>query len=772
MKRKIIAISLAMTLLTGSASMSFAAADASSAGASVSAAETGTVAAAALSSSAAAEAYADASSIVLSDSGITFNGSAVGTDGSAAVYTSNDIIYYEDRDTYDSGNTYGEGTASDRHTAAEADAHTVVNITEPGTYIISGTLSKGQIAVDLGEDAKADPDAKVTLILNGADVTCTVAPALIFYNVYECNTQWVAYDNGETEEYNASADVDTSDAGASVIIADGSVNTISGSHVAKIYKDNADQKKKHKYDGAFYSCMSMNIDGGDADTGILNIIADNEGLDSEMHLTFNGGRVFIQSQDDGINTNEDGVSVTTINDGELHIVAGLGSEGDGVDSNGYLVINGGTVIATAKPQSDSGLDSDMGSYINGGYVVATGSTMDWAESDSQQVTMNLQFASSQDADEAIIVTDTDGTVIFAYDPDKDETTGSHNRGYQGAVISCPEFEVGKTYNVYIGGDVTGTEVNGLYDASTVTGFSGAVRQEYTGTDVGRGGPGGFRGERPELPEGADPEEFAGQKHQRPDDADRDNMQPPELPEGMTMEDLMNMRPDDREGFSGPGGSGQDSSTAAGPASVNFYMNDKVNAFSGVTDEGTSIASGDENTGNDTEGALGFKDISKTGWYYSGVEYAVNHNLFNGTSSTTFEPDANMTRAMLWTVLARIDGKNPDTSAGTKWYSEGQRWAEENEISDGTMPDSSITREQLVTMLYRYADGGSAATESGSASALNDFSDASQVSEYAREAMAWAVEKGIITGMSASQLSPGSTATRAQVAAIIQRYASL
>ena len=423
--------------------------------------------------------------IVLSDDGITVDGQAVSTSEDDAVYISNDIIYYEDKDVYeDTGYTYGEGTDEDKHSEEEAAAHTVVNITEPGTYRVSGTLSLGQIAIDLGDDAKTDPDAVVTLILDGVEITCTVAPAVIFYSVYECDTDWVAYDEEETEEYNASATQDTSDAGANVIIADGSVNTINGSYVAKIYKNNGKEKKLYKFDGAFYSKMSMNVDGEEEGDGVLNIVAENEGLDSELHLTINGGIINIQSQDDGINTNEDEVSVTTINGGSIHILGGLGSEGDGIDSNGYLVINGGVVIAIANPSADSGLDSDMGSYINGGTVLATGSTMDWPESESNQVTMNLQFEEAQDSDEAIIVTDSEGNVVFAYDPDQDETTGSYNRGYQGAVISCAEFTVGETYYVYIGGTVVGEDTNGLYDNSTVTGFTGATRQIYTGTDVG------------------------------------------------------------------------------------------------------------------------------------------------------------------------------------------------------------------------------------------------------------------------------------------------
>lgn len=108
----------------------------------------------------------------------------------------------------------------------------MVTIRKAGTYRVSGSLSAGQLAVDLGDDAKTDPSAVVTLILDGVDITCTVAPAVIFYNVYECDADFVAYDSEETDNYVASPTVDTSAAGANVILADGSVNNISGSYVA------------------------------------------------------------------------------------------------------------------------------------------------------------------------------------------------------------------------------------------------------------------------------------------------------------------------------------------------------------------------------------------------------------------------------------------------------------------------------------------------------------------------------------------------------------
>ena len=327
--------------------------------------------------------YDDATQIVLGDSGVTVDGAAIGTDATAAVYTANDIVYYESGKDF----TYGEGSEKDAHSPDEAAAHTVVHITKPGVYSLNGKLSLGQIAVDLGDEAKKDPDAVVTLILNGVDITCEVAPAVIFYNVYECGTD-------DTEK--VSKDVDTSAAGANVIIADGTVNTVNGSYVEKIYKPDSvilnddkteveDADKLHKYDGAFYSKRSMNIFGGKENTGVLNIKAKNEGLDSEMHLTVNGGDIRIESGNDGINTNEDGVSVTTVNGGKLTIkVTGETGEGDGIDSNGWLVINGGTVIAAACSNSaDAGVDSDMGIHINGGTVIATGHMLDQIEDGGQ-----------------------------------------------------------------------------------------------------------------------------------------------------------------------------------------------------------------------------------------------------------------------------------------------------------------------------------------------------------------------------------------------------
>ena len=550
--------------------------------------------------------YENETTITLSDDTITCDGENIGNEG--AVYLSHDIIYYEDKDTYESGLPYGEGKDSDKHSADEAAAHSVINITQPGSYRISGTLSAGQIRVDLGEDAYSDPNAVVELILDGADITCTVAPAVLFLNVYECDGEW--------SEDAASATVDTSGAGAIVVLAEGSKNTVNGSHVAKIYKDKDGEKKLWKQDAAFYSYMSMNFYGN----GTLDITADNEGLDTELHLTINGGNINIRSQDDGINTNEDGVSVTTINAGCIHIIAGLGSEGDGIDSNGYLVINGGTVVSSAHPASDAGLDSDLGSYVNGGTVIALGSTMDWAESDSEQVTMNLQFAQYQNSDCAIVIKREDGCIVFAYDPSEDEVLGSNVRNYMGAVISSPNLQVGESYEVFIDGIVTGNDLGGIYETHTITAYGGGVQQMYTGTDVGMfggfGGPGmfgGFEGgqmpERPngmEMPDGFTPQEN-GQIPEMPEGWGENGSMPEGWGENGSTPEGWGENGSKPEGFTPPengetsafpgnrfpqGGNfqrpdGMQGSQSVGQNTENsgsslFYMTDKVNAFSGVT----------------------------------------------------------------------------------------------------------------------------------------------------------------------------------------------
>ena len=160
----------------------------------------------------------------------------------------------------------------------------------------------------------------------------------------------------------------------------------------------------------------------------------------------------------------------------------------------------------------------------------------------------------------------------------------------------------------------------------------------------------------------------------------------------------------------------------------------------------------------------FSDVSKDDWYFEAVNFVQAKNILRGISETEFAPNKNMTRAMVWTMLARYDGS--ETDGGEAWYSKGKQWAIDNSISDGSNLNGNITREELVTMLYRY-DGNS-----DKSAELTGYKDKDKVSKWAVDAMNWAVENGIITGMENEKLMPQSKATRAQVAKIMMGYYNL
>ena len=162
-----------------------------------------------------------------------------------------------------------------------------------------------------------------------------------------------------------------------------------------------------------------------------------------------------------------------------------------------------------------------------------------------------------------------------------------------------------------------------------------------------------------------------------------------------------------------------------------------------------------------EEKVAYTDVSPYAWYAEAVEYVTVQGLMNGVGEGKFAPSATVTRAMVWTVLARMDGEN--TEGGSTWYSKARTWAMENGVSDGANPEAAITREQLATMLYRYC--GSPAV-SGS---LSGYADGSSVSDWAEDAMLWAIEQGLIEGIGGNKLAPAADTTRAQLAQILMRF---
>lgn len=164
----------------------------------------------------------------------------------------------------------------------------------------------------------------------------------------------------------------------------------------------------------------------------------------------------------------------------------------------------------------------------------------------------------------------------------------------------------------------------------------------------------------------------------------------------------------------------------------------------------------------------YLDVNESDWYYEAVKYVTVNGLMNGTGASRFEPNLATSRAMIWTILARMSGV--DTTGGSVWYAAAQQWAIATGVSDGTNPNGTITREQLAAMLYRYAVSKGMVTAPVTAD-LSIYSDAASVSAYAVEAMQWAVGTGLINGM-AGKLNPQGSATRAQVATMLMRFAQL
>ena len=181
----------------------------------------------------------------------------------------------------------------------------------------------------------------------------------------------------------------------------------------------------------------------------------------------------------------------------------------------------------------------------------------------------------------------------------------------------------------------------------------------------------------------------------------------------------------------------------------------------TTENGVVVTLSNGDTVKIVDNGKYFDDVPDSHWGADAIDFVSSRELFSGTGEAVFSPDTAMSRAMLVTVLARFEGV--DTTGGDTWYGAGRQWAMENGISDGANMDQVLTREQLATMLYRYA--GSPAADG----TITHFSDGDKVSSYAADAMQWAVSHGLIGGMGDNTLNPQGNATRAQVAAILMRF---
>lgn len=176
----------------------------------------------------------------------------------------------------------------------------------------------------------------------------------------------------------------------------------------------------------------------------------------------------------------------------------------------------------------------------------------------------------------------------------------------------------------------------------------------------------------------------------------------------------------------------------------------------------------------------FTDVDTAKWYHLSVDYVLTHKMMNGVSSRAFAPNANLTRGMLVQILYNLEGKPKGTAANFSdvqadaWYAEAVGWAATNKVvtgyADGTFrPNAAVTREQAAAILYRYAKSKGIDVSVGENTNILSYVDVQQASEYAIPALQWAVGAGVLNGKNGSRLAPTGTATRAEIAAIMQRW---
>lgn len=181
-----------------------------------------------------------------------------------------------------------------------------------------------------------------------------------------------------------------------------------------------------------------------------------------------------------------------------------------------------------------------------------------------------------------------------------------------------------------------------------------------------------------------------------------------------------------------------------------------------TEDGVAVTLKDGDTVKIVDNSKNFTDVPNSYWGSQYIDFVTSRELFSGTGADTFSPDVTMTRGMIVTVLAAYDGANT-ASTGGAWYEAGRQWAMENGISDGSNMEQTLTREQLAVMLWRYAGSPDSSSD------LSSYADAGSISSYAQQAMKWAVQEGLISGVGNNALNPQGQASRVQVAIILMRF---
>ena len=516
--------------------------------------------------------------------------------------------------------------------------------------------------------------------------------------------------------------------------------------------------------------FAVTANGGHT-TALTDDSASCKGLKAGKTLTVSGGTVNVDSADDALHAND-----VTVSGGTLTLASG----DDAVHADNDLVVGVKGSSSTSNPKIDitasyEGLEGTTVSVYSGDIdVAASDDGVNAANSDLGE--RSDKYAINIAGGDLYIDAGSDGL-----DSNNDITmTGGKVEVYGADAMMDAAIDYDGTFTLS-GGTLFGAGME-----------PGAGTQAYVavGETSPSGGHGGMGG---------------GQGMTRPDKTDGSTMTPPDGQQSGT-------RPEkpsgDKNGWTGGKGQSANRESALGikegsvitvqdASGKTLYTATALGSMSSVifssadikegetytvlvdgtsvgtataklgtsSSDGGSFAPGqNQNGGAQPGGVSGFGDVPQTSWFADAVKYVSENKLMNGTSTTAFSPNGNMSCGMLMTVLARYAGESTD--GGTVWYEKGMNWAKNKGVSDGSAPNANITREQLAAMLYRYAGEPSVSAD------LSAYTDAVSISPYAEKAVEWCVAKGILSGKSATRLAPQDTATRAECAAMLQRFAAL
>ncbi len=472
------------------------------------------------------------------------------------------------------------------------------------------------------------------------------------------------------------------------------------------------------------NALTVGAEGNDAAVPAIVITDSTEGLEGTT-VTVYSGDLDITASDDGVNAANSDIGERSdlfaiqISGGDLYICAGA----DGLDSNNDIDMTGGTVeVYGADAGMDTAIDYDGTFTLSGGTLLGAG------------------------------MTPSAGTQAYV--------------------------AFGSTMSGGMGGGQPGGGMEG-----------GTPPENADGTvpDGQDGEPMPDRGERPDMPDGeagSAPEDMTP-----PDDADGERPTRPDgMGGGMQAENMLGISEGSTVAIQDADGNTLYETTAAGRMSGVIFSSAAVaegESYTLLVDGETAQtaqavlgSSNDPGMGGQPSDGSGFRDVQADAWYADAVQYVVSEGLMNGTDAATFSPDAPMSRAMLVTVLYRLRGEpavSQDSGfadvASDAYYADAVSWAVGEGIVTGTSqttfsPDESVTREQMAVLLYRCAG------EPSTAGDLSAYADAESISDCATEAMSWCVENGILNGTDGGRLAPADSATRAETAAVLQRFAAL